>query len=344
MKRYTLIAVFLFALTNCGGGSPSPVTCSVSTACSSQCSGIGYSTDGGTNCFSDSACTQSCSEPQTSRLRVTNNCSYTIWIQQQNMPASTPSVVQLTAGSHYDYSVPAAGQASTRFWPKTGCDANGNNCTIGQSSNPCPTGGCPPPVDSKLEATWGCTLSNPTQCGLTPQGYPIGDTYWNMSAVDGYTLPFTATVTGNTVTDGSCVNANCANLSFSQCPTTENLSVGEGGVINMNYSSVDLQVLNSGTMIGCYSPCTALTYPTFGGKALANTSTEAVMYCCPTPPISSSQCSTGPVMLPTPVTYVTNVHSMCSNSVYAYAYDDVNGLRHCSAGSLVSVTFGPNCP
>jgi hypothetical protein len=138
------------------------------------------------------------STPQTDRLRVINNCSYTIWIQQQNMPASTPEVVKLVAGAHQDYAIPDAGQASTRFWPKTGCDSTGQNCTIGQSSDPCTN--CPPPVDSKLESTWGCTLSDQTQCGITPQGDPIGDTFWNMSAVDGYTLPFTTAITGNTIT------------------------------------------------------------------------------------------------------------------------------------------------
>lgn len=260
------------------------------------------------------------------------------------MPSSTPSVVQLTSGSHYDYDIPTEGQASTRFWPKTGCDANGDNCTIGQSSDPCPTGGCPPPVDSKLEATWGCTLSNQSQCGTTAQGDQIGDTFWNMSTVDGYTLPFTATVTDNTVTDSSaaCENSNCASLSFDQCSTTENLSVGQGGVVNAAYASVDLQVKNSSNaIIGCYSPCKALNYPTFGGQNLSETSTEAVMYCCPTPPIDSAACRAGPVAS---VDYVSRVHTMCSSTSYAYAYDDTFGLRHCSAGSMVSVTFGPNCP
>lgn len=344
MKKQILILACLVLLVNCGGGGSSPsVTCSVSDLCSSQCSGTGYSTDGGTNCFSDSACQTSCSHAQTSRLRVTNNCSYTIWIQQQNMPTTTPSVVQLTAGSHYDYDIPAAGQASTRFWPKTGCDINGNNCLIGQSSNPCPTGGCPPPVDSKLESTWGCTLSDQTQCGITPQGDVIGDTYWNMSAVDGYTLPFTSVVTGNTITDSAalCENSNCASLNFNQCSTSEDLSVGQG-VTTPSLSSVNLQVKNSANaVIGCYSPCKALNYPTFGGMDLSETSPAAVLYCCPTPPISSATCQAGPVAN---VDYVTSVHSMCSNTVYGYAYDDTLGLRHCSAGSMLNVTFGPNCP
>lgn len=280
--------------------------------------------------------------PQTDRLRITNACSYTIWIQQQNMPSDVPSVVEIAAGGYYDWEIASAGQASTRFWPKTGCDSTGENCTIGQSSDPCTN--CPPPVDSKIEATWGCTLSNTSNCGTTPQGDPIGDTYWNMSAVDGYTLPFTTSISNNTTTDESapCQAVDCSGLAFSSCPTDVNLSEGEGGVIDTTYANVDLQVMNAeSAQVGCYSPCKVLNYPTYGGYGLNEDSTEAVMYCCPTPPISSDECRAGPGASNA---YVTAIHSMCNNSTYAYAYDDNYGLRHCSAGTLVHVTFGPDCP
>jgi hypothetical protein len=282
---------------------------------------------------------------QTERLMIVNSCAYTIWIQQQNMPTGVPSVVELASGASQQWAIPAAGLASTRFWPKKGCDATGENCTIGQSSNPCPTGGCPPPVDSKLEATWGCTLSNPNLCAVNPSNTSqlLSDTYWDMSAVDGYTFPYTATVTGNTVTDAaaSCVSANCSSLSLSECPSSIDLSVGNG-VTTPAYSALNLNLLNSsGAVIGCYSPCTLLNYPTFGGQNQANTSSTANLYCCPTPPISSAQCNAGPVVS---TSYVSRVHTMCNRSVYTYAYDDTNGLRHCSAATQVTVTFGPNCP
>lgn len=280
--------------------------------------------------------------PTSSLLTIKNQCSYTIWVQQQNMPSATPEVVEITSGSQYTYNIPNAGQASTRFWPKTGCDSTGQNCTIGQSSDPCTN--CPPPVDSKLEATWGCSLSDQTKCAYTPQGDRIGDTYWNMSAVDGYTLPFTATITGNTITDSGapCDPVNCSGLAFNQCPTDIDLSVGQGGSVDPALANVDLQVLNgASTQIGCYSPCKVLNYPTYGGKGLNEDSTQAIMYCCPTPPISSAECQAGPGASNA---YVTAIHTMCSNSTYAYAYDDTIGLRHCSAATEVEVTFGPNCP
>ncbi len=32
-----------------------------------------------------------------------------------------------------------------RIWPKVGCGGDGQNCVFGQSSAPCPSGGCQPP-------------------------------------------------------------------------------------------------------------------------------------------------------------------------------------------------------
>lgn len=164
-----------------------------------------------------------------------------------------------------------------------------------------------------------------------------------MSAVDGYTLPFTATVTDNTTTDANepCENSDCSNRAYSQCPTFENLSVGQSGAVDNSYASVDLVLQNgSGETIGCYSPCKALNYPTYGGKNLSETSSEAIMYCCPAG-ITSEECRAGPIVS---TEYVSRVHTMCSNTAYAYSYDDTYGLRYCSAASKIHVTFGPNCP
>ncbi|MFH1831045.1 MAG: hypothetical protein ABH871_09795, partial [Pseudomonadota bacterium] len=110
----------------------------------------------------------------------------------------------------------------------------------------------------------------------------------------------------------------------------------------------------SGTQIGCYSPCKVFNYPTYGGYGLAEDDPQAIMYCCPTPLspdaaceaspttcVTSAQCRAGPGASDA---YVTAIHTMCNNTAYAYAYDDNFGLRHCSAATMVHVTFGPNCP
>ncbi len=281
---------------------------------------------------------------QPTRFRMTNQCQYTIWIQQQNMPAGTAAVTELAQGTSVDFNIPDAGLASTRFWPKTGCDNTGQNCTLGQSSPPCPMtpSGCSPPVDSKIEATWGCILGDPSQCASTPQGDKITTTFYNSSAVDGFTLPFTVTVTPNG--GSTCNDLNCSTLELSECPSAENLSQGQNQQ-HPQYSAVDLKVVdpgNPGVVAGCFSPCKALDYPGWGGQGIQNEqSDEEIMYCCPTPPISSGQCQGGPV----PDTqYVGLIHQKCSGGVYGYAYDDGIGLHNCSAATEIEMTFGPNCP
>lgn len=280
---------------------------------------------------------------QTAKLRIKNSCGYTIWVQHTNDPNSINEVTQLTAGSYVDYTIPDAGRASDRFWAKKGCDSTGQNCTTGQSSNPCPTGGCQPPVDSKLEATWGCVLSDQSGCAVNPSdpSQKLGDTFFNASAVDGYTFPFTITLVSSvdTSTHPTCLAADCSALSLSQCPTAENLSVGLSGTYPQ-FASENLNVSNG--VSGCYSPCKKLNYTAnFGGEGQNEDTDPTQIYCCPTPPITVDQCRAGPV----PNTqYVAAVHSMCNNGVYGYAYDDVTGLRQCPPDLKLELTFGPNCP
>jgi len=266
------------------------------------------------------------------RLRVTNHCEIDIWVQQQNLPGD--ALVHLEKGASHEYAIPSQGLASTRAWPKLACDKTGNNCKVGQSSAPCPAKGCAPPVDSKLEATWGCTLADKTKCAKTPQGVTMIDTFWNASAVDGYTLPFTVGVKGG---DGrkSCVAADCAGLAKAVCPIADNLS--DNGK-NPKYAKQDLRVKGSG---GCFSTCTKLNYPGYGGDGLNNPSGPVEqMYCCPTPPISSPQCKAGPVAS---TQYVKTIHTACKNTTYGYAYDDGIGGRDCSGDTVLEFVVGPGC-
>jgi len=290
---------------------------------------------------------------QTALFRIINSCSYAIWVQHTNDPSAINETAKLETGGYVDYNIPNAGRASDRFWAKKGCDANGDNCEIGQSSNPCPAAnaaGCAPPVDSKLEATWGCLLANASQCAVNPSDTTqrLTDTYFNTSAVDGYTLPYTVAVSGNTITDAGqpCQNIDCSVMDLSKCPTDENLSQGQTGNYPQ-YANEDLRVKVAGldTVLGCYSPCKKLNYASntgFNGEGLTpDTRDEVVMYCCPTPPISADACRAGPVVN---TQYVAAVHNMCTGGVYAYAYDDILGLHHCSASTMITMTFGPNCP
>lgn len=269
------------------------------------------------------------------RLRVTNRCELDIWVQQQNFPGD--AMKHLGKGVSHDYQIPAQGLASTRFWPKMLCDEDGNNCAIGQSSAPCPAAGCAPPVDSKLEATWGCTLIDKTKCAYTPQGVQMIDTFWNASAVDGYTLPFTVSLKGG---DGraSCLPVDCAGLAKAACPTDEDLS--DNGK-NPQYAHQDLRTINPTTKGsgGCFSTCTKLNYPGWGGDGLnAPDGPVEKMYCCPG--AMSAECKAGPVVK---TKYVQAVHAACKNTAYAYAYDDGIGGRTCSGDTVIELVVGPGC-
>ena len=149
------------------------------------------------------------------RLRFVNGCQKDdIWLAGTAVavPLFTPDV-KLGAGEEYAFTVPDAGLASTRFWPKWGCNEAGQMCAIGQSGGPgeaCAPEGCAPPVDSKFEvrtapgtlwdalghfrdtsetpqhtrscsrrpnqATFGCKLE-PSRCARNPSApdQPIGD-------------------------------------------------------------------------------------------------------------------------------------------------------------------------
>jgi hypothetical protein len=273
---------------------------------------------------------------------VTNKCEIPVWIQQQGFP--TDPLVQLDVGKSHDYQIPAAGLASSRFWPKILCDATGNNCAMGQSSAPCPATGCAPPVDSKLEATWGCTLADKAQCGYTPQGVHMIDTFWNASAVDGYTLPFTVAIKGGDGR-GSCDPVDCEGLADAKCPKDEDLS---NGGKNPAYAHQNLATKNpatsgpfAGGYAGCFSTCTKLNYPGWGGDGLNDPAGGVEqMYCCPTPPISSPACQAGPVAK---TKYVDLIHKACKGTTYGYAYDDDIGERNCSGDAVLEFVVGPKC-
>jgi hypothetical protein len=268
-------------------------------------------------------------------LKILNQCADTVWVQQQGHTGS-PDVTKLIKGDTATFPIPDAGLPSVRYWPKTGCDDIGNNCKVGQSSPPCPPAGCAPPVDSKLEATWGCSLEDKTKCAVTAQGNPVANTFWNASAVDGFTLPFR--IEASTESNG-CMDVDCSGLDLNQCPTSENLSQGLAQQ-HPEFSAVDLHV--AGEAGACFSPCAALTYPTFGGKGQQPPSADApAPYCCPTPPVSPAQCSAGPVVQ---TKYVKAVHAGCHSTAYGYAYDDTLGLRQCDPKVEVTMILCPGVP
>ena len=285
-------------------------------------------------------------------LRIVNKCATPVWIQQNGLP-DQKAVIEIAAGKAHDYVIAPKGVPSTRFWPKLNCDKDGNNCAVGQSSNPCPTdGGCAPPVDSKLEATWGC-LTDPASCAKNPSnGQPLDNNTWfNASLVDGFTVPFDVTVESADTSTGCQSPATCPVINYGNaCPTSVDLST-DGAF--PEYAKQNLQVIGpSKAVTGCFSACGKMTFSKFyGGHQLSPNDPRAAYYCCvavngtnPIPggnPATSAGCNAGPA----PKTaYVSYVHKACDSSVYGFAYDDAKGLRVCGGQTSLTFTLCPATP
>ncbi len=282
--------------------------------------------------------------PQTTRLRVTNRCDEPIWIAHSANVGDTQNV-KLVDGAFHDYDVPASGLASARFWPKTGCDPAGQNCKIGDNGEgggaPCGPAGCQPPIDSKFEVTF------------PPEGAQDA-TFYNLSLVDGYTLPFKVVPKGAGAEQGSCVTSDCAGLTLDACPGNENMS---GGGEFAQYASIDLRVkdpTNAARTIGCLSPCKKWNYSLPYGLNQPENQDPGLHMCCPTPIdpgtgncteangcIGPDACrATSDPMSVEHTSYVALIHTMCP-SAYSYSYDDAMGLHACPADTAFEVIFCP---
>ncbi|MFO0761213.1 MAG: RICIN domain-containing protein [Byssovorax sp.] len=276
--------------------------------------------------------------PLPTRLRVTNRCGEPIWIaHSQNMPGAQN--VRLNSGQSADYPIPDGGLPAARLWPKIGCDGNGLNCTIGDSVAPCPPGGCAPPVDSKFEVSFG------------PKGSPT-PTYYNLSQVDGYTLPFKVVPRGAGAEQGSCVTSDCSHLSLDACPGDEDMS---GSGVFPAYAHEDLKIRDaSGRVVGCLSPCKKWNYPAPFGLGKPESADPGLHLCCPTPiNPATGQCTAesacmspeacrnaGDPLSVEHTKYVAAMRAMCPTA-YSYSYDDAAGLHSCSPETGFEVTFCP---
>ncbi|MFT3768885.1 MAG: RICIN domain-containing protein [Minicystis sp.] len=278
------------------------------------------------------------SGPLPTRLRVTSQCAEPIWIaHSDNLPGAQN--VRLGKGQSADYSVPDGGLNAVRVWPKIGCDGGGHNCKIGESVAPCPAGGCQPPVDSKFEASFA------------PRGGQAV-TWYNLSQVDGYTLPFKVVPRGAGSEQGSCVTSDCSHLSLDACPGDEDMS---GGGTFPGYAHEDLRVRDAqGHVIGCLSPCKKWNYPSPWGLGQPESADPGLHLCCPTPiDPATGQCTVqNHCMSPDscrnaadPVSvvhtqYVKAMAAMCPTA-YSYSYDDAAGLHNCPSETGFEVIFCP---
>lgn len=253
------------------------------------------------------------------------------------------------------FNIPKEGLSAVKIWAKFYCDDNAK-CLMGQSMQDwddnkqasvggCDNShyGCTPPVDTIFEATFGCDST--TECAVNPSAQNqslLNDTFFDISHVDGYTLPYKLEIIGDT---HLCDNGkglkliDGTNLTLSKCPDENKLYM-----IN--------PINGQKTLVGCMSPCQTLTAGLpFGKNYTANPndnvkefSEDAVRFCCPTPPQYlinnnnvSSQCtiangctsSENCGMLGIKDTPYYKLIKKIVPDNYAYAYDDANGLHTC---------------
>jgi hypothetical protein len=276
------------------------------------------------------------------RLRVTSRCAAPIWIaHSDNVPDGQN--IMLSNGQSHDYNIPAGGLSAARFWPKVGCDGSGHSCTMGDNGEgggrPCPSTGCQPPLDSKFEVSFSA------QGGAE-------STFYNLSQVDGYTLPFKVVPKGKGAEGGSCVTSDCGKLLLDGCPGDEDMS---GGGAFSSFAHEDLRVRDAGgKTIACMAPCKKWNYPAPYGHGQSESADPGLHLCCPTPIdpasgqctaangcISPDQCrATSDPRSVEHTDYVAAIRKMCP-SAYSYSYDDDAGLHSCPSTVGFEVTFCP---
>ena len=200
---------------------------------------------------------------------------------------------------------------------------------------PCGPTGCEPPFDSKFEATFAAIGS-------------AAQTWYNLSLVDGYTLPIAVTPQGPGTGTGSCVPSDCSTLTLDACPGEEDL--GDGTYVDLRVKDPD----DPSRTIACLAPCKAWNYPAPYGLGRPENQDPGLHMCCPTPfdPASGLCTAANGCMTPdtcrapgdplsvTHTSYVSLLHTRCP-SAYSYAYDDEAGLHACPSTTAFEVVFCP---
>lgn len=172
-------------------------------------------------------------DDSTRRFRVTNRCVQPVWVQQVGTRVPhEPRIRIIAPNASHTYAIPNRGLPSATFLPKTGCDKSGDNCDV-QSTPPCPPHGCTPGIDTRFGASWGCTYAaegkeHVADCARTAQGRTSTyEDWWDGSAVNGWTLPFSILVDADSHTQSprTCGNVVCTALDAAKlCPRDEFLT------------------------------------------------------------------------------------------------------------------------
>ena len=253
-------------------------------------------------------------------LTILNSRSEPIWLILKQNDRMIENGKKLNKNETYKFESYREGFYSLTIKVKLKCDDSGQNCQVGQVENPCPKDnyGCSPDFGTKAEFTFGC-FKDP--CVITPQGHPLtSEDNYNLSAVDGYSIPMTITVNKGNDEGPHCKNLDASLLKLASCPED----------FKFNGDTYSLKVenpRNKNEIIGCYSPQGFLTGSTiWGGLAKKANENDVINYTCASP-MTPEKCRAGPVKM-TPY-YKTILQANPDGGLYGFAYDDDRALHKC---------------
>ena len=349
--------------------------------------------------FIDGAPTQSCDSGFTGRFTIKNGSTESIWMVMT--PPGSPSQPEVTkqwdwwkdkygekceikGGATRIFCITDGGAPGGNFRFRMGCDKSGDNCKLGDDTGPMagintlfePSFGCKLNQDNKKEIVPGCAfnpsasehdfpkfpdcISNPT-----PQNCPsIGGTdFFDLSTVDGYTMPMFLKVKGTNCRDGKGprTTTDASMLDIASCP-----SDGKATLYSDNKKQNALIKKDAGIswltksgeyLQGCVSPCHWFTGGGIGDPVNPDPSSlptappwnSANYYCCqgtPGPQDGSGACAKGPKdgakTYPIPLTNYVKSLKAVGYKGYTWQYDDLEGTMTCDWGEQISLTLVPD--
>ena len=354
--------------------------------------------------FIDAAKTDSCKKQMgadgfTGRFTVHNSSTASIWVVETSpgAPGSETAAqwdwwvnkygekYEIKGGGAKIFCIPDGGAPGGNFRFRMGCDDNGDNCKLGDATGPMagintlfePSFGCKLNQENKKEIVPGCAfnpsanstdfpkfpdcLTNPTSKNCPSIG---GTDFFDVSTVDGYTIPLFLEVKGSNCRDGKGprTTTDASMLDIASCP-----SDGKATLYSDNEQQNALiqaaagisWLTKSGTSLqGCVSPChwfegSGIGDPHNPDPTPASDSppfNSASYYCCigtpDGPGNGSGKCAEGPSnggkTYPITLTnYVKNLKAVGYKG-YTWQYDDLEGTMTCDWGETINLTLVPD--
>ena len=351
----------------------------------------------------EAASTRTCESGSRNRLIICNNCGEDVWMyftppgllpeqwdfwlqygEKRYLNPNVPSAgfkvrTILPTGDTQEFCIPDKGAPSGNFSFYIGCDPDKDNsqewgdCVIGSRPGFDLIG-----VNTLFEPTFGCKYGDPAACALntaTSPYTPLSQVDWyDISAVDGFTLPLRVEVTNP---DGLGCNrtfTDAGMLDLASCPCESNRSLYSTNAEQQAVIEQGIALLTTDNrgQRACPSPCKWFSSSTLGspnnpvqmtqGETDPPVNTSCYYCCgnkcfkaadasdCDCPGCGGTQCVQGPERpaaegggaFPVSRTeFVRRLKEMGYRG-YTWAYDDSEGLMNCASGySIVKVTLCP---